>query len=168
MSSVNKTVRDGMIMGLIASVAVAVFYAVFDFLAARGVFYTVDLLGKALFQGLRDPSILLLPVQPDTGVILLYSVVHVAIALVIGVIVAALVGHAEVHAEHARWIVAVIVGGFVVTILAVGFMTTSFRELLPWWSIVTANALAVLFAGLYLIRRRRGVFFRLLNPLRAV
>ena len=167
MSSDNKTVRDGLVMGLIASVTVAVFYAVFDFLAARGIFYTVDLLGKALFQGLRDPSILMLPVQPDKGVIVRYSVVHLAIAIAIGVTVSALVSYAQTHAAHARWILGIIIGGFFVTIFAVGFLTGPLRELLPWWSIVTANALSVLFAGLYLIRRRRGVVGRLLYPMRA-
>jgi hypothetical protein len=154
-------------MGLIASVAVAFFYAVFDVLAARGKLYTVDLLGKALFQDLRDPSILLLPVEPDTRVIMLYNAVHLAISLAIGLTVAWLVGYAERHPRSARFITAIIIGGFFVTIIATGMLTAPFRALLPWWSIVVANALAVLFAGSYLVRRRPGVFGRLVFPLRA-
>ena len=115
-------------------------------------FYTVDLLGKALFTGLR--------------VILLYSAVHLVIALAIGLTVARLADYAETHAARARWMTAIIIGGFFVTIVAVGVLTAPFRELLPWWSIIVANALAALFAGLYLIRRRRGVFGRLLFPMR--
>ena len=34
------------------------FYAAFDVLAARGTLYTVNLLGMAVFKGLRDPSVL--------------------------------------------------------------------------------------------------------------
>lgn len=160
----NHTVRDGLVMGLIASVAVAVFYAIFDFFAARGVFYTVNLLGRALFEGLRDPSVLLLPVQRDMHGIFLYSVVHLAAALAIGLVVAGLVTYGEKHGRHAPWMVAIIVAGFVVTIVAVGVLTAPFRDLLPWWSVIAANALAVVLAGLYLIRRRRGVFGRLLFP----
>lgn len=167
MASGNRTLRDGLVMGLIASVAVAVFYAFFDVLAARGKLYTVDLLGKALFQHLRDPSILLLPVHPDTRVILLYNAVHLAVSLAIGVTVAWLVGYAERHPERARWVTAVIIGGFFVTVILVGMLTAPFRAMLPWWSIVVANVLAVLFAGWYLLRRRRGVFGHLIFPMRS-
>jgi hypothetical protein len=37
------------------------------------------------------------------------------------------------------------------------------RPLLPWWSIVAANAFAALLAGLYLLRRRPGLPARLLH-----
>jgi hypothetical protein len=58
-------------------------------------------------------------------------------------------------------ILAVLVAGFVVTVLAVGTLTASIRPLLPWWSIVAANAAAVALAGGYLLRRRPGVAHRL-------
>lgn len=54
-----------------------------------------------------------------------------------------------------------IVAGFVVTIVAVGLLTSPIRPLLPWWSIVVANALAVLLAGGYLLRSRPGTWSRL-------
>ncbi len=60
-----RVVRDGLVVGVIAYVAVAAFYAIFDVLAARGSLYTLDLLGKAVFRGLRDPSVLETPMQPD-------------------------------------------------------------------------------------------------------
>jgi uncharacterized membrane protein (UPF0136 family) len=167
MASGNRTLRDGLVMGLIASVAVAAFYAVFDILAARGRLYTVDLLGKTLFRHLRDPSVLLLPVHPDMRVVLLYNAVHLAISLAIGLTVAGLVGYAEQHRQHARWITGVIIGGFFVTIVVVGMLTAPFRAMLPWWSIVLANALAVLLAGWYLVRCRPGMFGRLLLPIRS-
>jgi len=40
------------VVGLIAYAAVALFYSGFDWLAARGTLYTVDLLGKALWDRL--------------------------------------------------------------------------------------------------------------------
>jgi len=164
MSPRKHVVPDGLVMGLIASVTVAVFYAVFDFLAARGTFYTVNLLGKAMFRGLRDRSILLLPVQTDTDAILIYNAVHLAISLAIGLTVAALVAHAERHPQHARATTGVIVAGFFITVVVVGSLTASFRDLLPWWSIVVANALAVVCAGLYLTWRWPGVWRHLLVP----
>ena len=56
-----------------------------------------------------------------------------------------------------------IVGGFFVTILAVGFLTSSMRPLLPWWSFVVANGLAVVLAGAYLLTRHPGLWRRVLS-----
>jgi hypothetical protein len=150
-------------VGLIASASVALFYAVFDLLAARGAFFTVDLLGKAVFRGLRDPSILLLPVRPDPRVIFEYNALHLLVSLVIGLIVTALVDYAERHPSRARGVAVFVAAGFFVTVLVVGRLTDSIRPLVPWWSIVFANALAVLLAGSYLVRKRPGIVRRMLS-----
>lgn len=161
MSSAKQNVRDGLIVGIIGYLAVALLYVVFDTLAARGTLYTVDLLGKTLFKGLRDTSVLGLPIVPDAAVIFWYNTVHLGIALVIGMVVTGLVAYAERHPERARLVTFIIVAGFVVTILVVGRLTVSIRRLLPWWSIVVANSLAVLMAGSYLLWRRPGTWARL-------
>lgn len=147
----NRTVREGLILGGLAYVAVAVFYAAFDFLAARGALYTVDLLGKALFRGLTDPAVLQLPVPIDPVVVLLYNALHLAASLAIGLVVAALVAHAEKGRLEAVVSLSLMVGGFVVTVALVGALTEPFRPLLPWWSIVGANAAAVVVAGTALV-----------------
>ncbi|MDH4130837.1 MAG: hypothetical protein OEW17_00150 [Gemmatimonadota bacterium] len=149
--------RDGLTVGLIAYAAVAVFYSAFDLLAARGALYTVNLLGKAVFRGLRDPGILMLPIPLDLTAIFWYNALHLFLSLVIGLVVARLVAQAERHQSQAVPVLVVIVGGFVITTLAVGWLTTPIRPVLPWWSIVVANALATLFAGVYLIRKRPGL-----------
>lgn len=158
----SRTLRQGLIVGLIAYAAVALFYAVFDVLAARGTLYTVDLLGKAVFRGLRDPSVLQYPIQPDPGAVFLYNGLHLLLALVIGLIVTRLVDQADRHPSQGPLILLVIVAGFVVTVYAVGALTAPMRPLLPWWSIVAANAFATLVAGLYLLRKRPGLLGRML------
>jgi hypothetical protein len=150
-----------LVVGLIGYGAVAVFYAAFDLLAARGTLYTVDLLGKAVFQGLRDPAVLQLPIRPDPAAIFWYNGLHLLIALAIGLIVTGLVAHAERRPAQRRLVLLVIVGGFVVTIFAVGLLSRPIRAVLPWWSIVVANALAVLLAGAYLLYRHPGLLRRL-------
>jgi len=162
MTTATHTVRQGIVVGLIAYVAVAAFYAVFDLLAARGMLYTLDLLGKAVFRGLRDPAVLQLPSQPDLAAMAWYNGLHLVISLAVGLTVTTLVAHAERRPAHARAAGATIVMGFVVTILGVGLLTTPLRPLLPWWSIVVANALAVLLAGSYLRRKHPGIGRRLL------
>ncbi len=149
-----RTVRDGVALGLIAYAAVALFYAAFDVLAARGTLYTVDLLGKAVFRGLRDPAVLQLPVRPDLTAIFLYNALHLGASLAIGLVVAWLIAQAAGHPRLAWLILAVIVAGYIVTILAVGALTGPIRELLPRWSIVVANSAAVVLAGGWLLWKR--------------
>lgn len=153
MQSERHTIREGLIVGLLAYAAVAVFYSMFDLLASRGMLFTVDMLGKAVFRGLRDPSVLLFPSQLDQGAILLYNGLHLFLSLNIGLIVTSLVVQAERHPSRAPMIFLAIFLGGVATVLAVGFLTQPMRPVLPLWSITVANALAALLAGIYLLTR---------------
>ena len=162
MALASSTIRQGLVVGLIGYASVAALYAVFDFVAARGALYTVDLLGKSVFEGLRDPAVLGLPMQLDVTAILWYSALHLLISLIIGLIVTGLVEQAEQRPSLAPMVMFTIVAGFVVTIVVVGLLTRPIRPLLPWWSIVVANALAVLLAGGYLLRKRPDTWRRLI------
>ena len=161
MNEERRTIRDGVIVGLIGYAAVALFYSAFDFLASRGTLYTVNLLGKAVFRGLRDPSVLMFPMDLDTGAILRYNVLHLVVALIIGVAATALIAMAERNPSRRGIIRLLIVFGFVITVAIVATLTTPIRPLLPMWSIVAANALAMVLAGAYLVWRRPGLWNRL-------
>ena len=161
MAPANRGRGEGLVVGLIAYASVAVFYGVFDVFAARGPLYTVDLLGKAVFKGLRDAAVLQYPIQPDFTGIFWYNALHLVLSLLIGLVVVALVDAVERRPERRGAVLLVIVLGFVVTILGVGFLTEPMRPLLPWWSIVVANALATTMAGAFLLRRRPRLWGRL-------
>lgn len=154
MAHPDRTLRDGLTLGTLAYAAVAAFYAAFDFLAARGSLYTVDLLGKATFRGLRDPSVLQLPMSLDLAAIFLYNALHLAASLGIGLVVAWLITQAERYPSMAGAFLTAIVSGYLATILFVGALTAPFRALLPWWSIVAANTAAVAVAGAWIVWRR--------------
>ena len=164
MAALNRTVRDGLAVGLIAYASVALFYSVFDILAARGFLYTVDLLGRAMFKGLRDPSLLMFSIERDPTAILLYNAFHLVMSVGIGLVVTSLVEQAERHPSQALLVAVMIVAGGVVTVFGVAYLTESMRAVLPWWSIVVANLLAVLLAGSYLVRRRPGLLQRISAP----
>lgn len=161
MTAERHTVRDGIVVGLIGYAAVAIFYSAFDVLAARGPLYTVNMLGRAIFRGLRDPSVLLFPVQIDRTAVLAYNALHLVIALAIGFMVAALIAAAEAKPARRRIVRFIVVAGYVVTVIAVGALTTPMRPVLPWWSIMVANALAAAAAGAYLLVRHPGLWRRL-------
>jgi hypothetical protein len=157
----NRGWREGIVVGLIAYASVAVFYSLFDLLAARGALYTVSMLGRAVFRDLRDPGVLQYPVRPDLTAVFWYNGLHLLVSLAIGLVVVGLIEHAEQRPARARLVLITIVGGFVVTVLGVGLLTAPMRPVLPWWSIVVANGLATLLAAVYLLRRRPGLWRRL-------
>lgn len=157
----RHTIRDGVIVGLIGYAAVALFYTAFDFLASRGTLYTVNLLGKAVFRGLRDPSVLMFPLELDTGAIIRYNALHLVVALIIGIGVTAMIATAERHPSRRGIVRVLIVAGLVVTVAIVAALTTPIRPLVPMWSIVAANVLAMVLAGAYLVWRRPGLWNRL-------
>lgn len=161
MSMTNRIAREGLVVGLIGFAAVALFYAVFDFLAARGFLFTVNLLGKALFFGLRDPSVLATPVAVDLNAVLLYTALHLVVALIIGQVVAWLAAQLDGPWTQTRLAVLVIVAGFFVTIFGIGMLSNPIRALLPWWSVVLANALAVVVGAAYLLGRHPALARRL-------
>lgn len=149
----RRTLREGLAVGLIAYAAVALFYAAFDMLAARGALFTVDMLGKAVFRGLRDPTVLMFPDTLDPVAIFWYNGLHLILALGIGLVVTGIILQMERHPGWTPGILLVVLAGGVATVLVVGMLTQAMRPVLPWWSIVVANALASLLAGLYLLQR---------------
>ena len=149
--SYQSTLRHGLIVGLIAYATVAAFYSGLDVLAARGPLFTVDMLGKAVFRELRDPAVLLFPRELDLFAILLYNGLHLAVALSIGLLTTALVGHAKQHPGRASLILTALVAGGVVTVAAVVSLARPMRPVLPWWSVGVANAWSAGLAGVYLL-----------------
>lgn len=162
MKLLDRTTRQGSVVGLIAYAAVAVFYAAFDFLAMRGPLYTVNMLGRSLFRGMRDSGVLQYPTRLDATAIVWYNAFHLLAAVTIGLVVMHLVDRVERRPSQAPVVLLVLLSGFVATVVAVGFLTVPIRPLLPWWSIVVANSLAVVAAAVYVTKRRPGVAGRLL------
>jgi hypothetical protein len=159
----TRIVKEGLVLGLIGFAAVAVFYAAFDFLAARGFLFTVNLLGQSLFFGLRDPNVLEGPIVVDRNAVLAYTALHLVVALAIGLFVSWLVAHLEGPRSQRRLAILVIGAGFFVTIFGIGMVSSPIKALLPWWSVVLANVLAVAVAGSYVLLRHPGLGRRLVS-----
>jgi len=152
-----KTIKEGLIIGFIGYASVAVLYAVFDIIAARGFLFTVDILGKALFRNLLDPAVLATPTAMDLEAIFWYNIFHLVTALVIGLIVISFVDLTDREPSQGQFILFTLFLGFVVTVVLVSFLTSPISEFLPWWSVIAANIVSVISASYYLFKKHPGI-----------
>jgi len=159
MSSREHTVRDGLLVGLIAYGSVILVYTALDLVAARGPLFTVNLLGHAVLAGAAAVGVdAATPV--DVGAVALFSGVHLVLSLAIGVVVLQLIAFAEREQRQALVVVLALVSGFAITVAVVGWWSAPFREQFSWASIILANVVAVLLSVLFIVRRRPDVIHR--------
>lgn len=156
-----RTVREGLVVGLIGYASVAAFFTLFDVLAGRGPTFTLNLLGKVVFRGARDPSILTLPIPADATAMVLYNFFHLFVALAVGSFVAWLVARVEAEPRRGRVAAAVVLGGYAVTVAAVGWLSRGIAPLVPFWTVVVVNTLAAVGGGLFLWRAHPGLWGRI-------
>lgn len=161
MEQKSGMVREGMLLGLVGYAAVAAFFAFFDLLAGRGPIFTLDLMGKVVFRGARDPAILQLPMSADVGAMVAYNFLHLGLALMVGLFVAWLVARVEERPERGVIAVVLLMAGYLVTISAVRALTLGLGPLLPFWSIVIANTLVALGGIAFLWHRHPGLWARM-------
>ena len=153
MPSVPRWIREGCFIGFLAFVTVALFYAAFDLFAARGALYTVNQIGVVMQRGPGEIGAAGGSWPIDLGAIVFYSTLHLVVSLGIGLLVCRLVHEAELRPMQAQVALLFIVAGFAGTVALVGALSAPVREVLPWWSVIASNALAVFVAGTVLLRR---------------
>jgi hypothetical protein len=145
-------IREGVLVGLAGASAVAIWFLLYD-LAAGVPFRTPALLGAALFEGLRDPSALVI----TPGLVLKYTVAHGLAFLAFGVAAAGL--FALVDYER-RVLFAVFMLFCCFEVFFVGMVMTLGEWLLeeiPIWAILGANLLAAVVMLGILFRRHHRV-----------
>ena len=80
-----RILREGFVAGLVGAAAVAVWFFLVDVIGGNP-FYTPSMLGSAVFWGLRDPAL----VEVDFPTVIAYTMLHVVLFALIGMIAAAL------------------------------------------------------------------------------
>jgi len=153
----GKTIKEGLIIGFIGYATVAILYAIFDMIAARGFLFTVDLLGKVLFRDFLTSDIVKSPAAIDLAAIFWYNIFHLLTALIIGLLVISFVELTDRQPAQGQFILFILVLGFVLTVVVVTFMTSPVNTFIPWWSIFIANILSVVTASYYLFKRHPGI-----------
>ncbi len=163
MAGQRQTVRDGLLVGAIGYVSVALFFTLFDLLAGRGPVFTLNVLGKVMFRGARDAAILQLPIPADVGAMAMYNFFHLVVALAVGLFVTWLVEQVESRPERGIVVMVVILGGYVGTVLTVARLSAGIAPLLPFWTVVVVNTLAAAGGGFFLARAHPGLWQRVRN-----
>jgi hypothetical protein len=131
------TVREGAFIGLAGAAAVALWFLIYD-LAAGVPLRTPALLGAALFEGLRDPSALVITPM----LVLKYTIVHGIVFVAFGVVAAGLFALAD-RERRVLFAAFMLFCCFEVVFVLVVMVTAGWLlEELPIWSILAANFLA--------------------------
>lgn len=145
----HKVLREGLIVGMIGAIAVAVWFLAID-LAAGRIFFTPAALGSIIFHGATGAA----GVQMDAMTILGYTGLHMAAFLVTGLIAAAIVALAEDRNAY------VLLGAILLFVtfetFFIGALTIVAQwllEVIPWWSIAVGNLVAAATMGYYLWTR---------------
>lgn len=143
----HRTVREGVVAGIIGATSVAVWILIVDVVSHHGALYTPTLLGSALFSVFgstrHDPTIVHLAA---------YTLFHFGAFILLG-IVAAMVVHT---AERAPWVLLVSTVMFIIFELGVlgvaAMLAESPLHTLAWYVVAVGNVLAAVLMGLYLVR----------------
>jgi hypothetical protein len=142
----HRTLREGMITGLIGASAVAVWFLVIDLIGGR-LLFTPAALGSALFLGARGVA----EVEISLAVIVGYTLVHVTAFILVGCAAALVAAKAEQETA------VILLGAILVFVTFEAFFVGMLAIISNWlvtelsvWSIALANVVAVLSMGGYL------------------
>lgn len=143
----HSVIGEGIDVGLIGGVVVAVWFLALDSLAGHP-FQTPSLLGQVVLLGDRtpDPSL-------QFGAILFYTAFHFIVFALIGMGLVALV-HWGIENPVVRY--ALLPVFLVFEVLFYGILqvfSERTHELFPFWAVITANTLAAICMALYLWKR---------------
>ncbi len=134
----HPLMAQGVVVGLIGALTVAVWFLVLDALAGRPMF-TPAALGSAVFLGVASAA----EVQVTIGTVAVYTALHVAAFIGVGVLFAWVAERVE-HTPGV-WLLAlmafiVVEAGF---LGAAGLMASWVLDALGWWAVAMGNVLAV-------------------------
>jgi hypothetical protein len=153
METRRRMLTEGLIAGSIGYAAIALFYAMLTLFERGSVLTMVRFLGGWLVP---RTAVMRVPLAP----VLAFNALHLAVLVFVGLAVSWLVYETERHPD--AWFLALfagIVGLFVVEVIFL--VAVPGPSMLPWWSVLAANALAALGMGGYLVRAHRRLLRRL-------
>lgn len=141
----HRIIREGLVAGLLGAVVVALWFLIFDAMAGR-VFFTPAALGSALLYGARGVA----EVQVTVATVVLYTLIHIAAFLLIGMVAAALAVEAERQPPLLLGLVLFFAAFEALFIGVTAIFASWILDTLGWWNIAVGNLLAAVAIGAYL------------------
>lgn len=141
----HRTLRQGIVAGLIGATAVALWFLLVDTLL-REPLYTPAALGTLLFKGGGGPENVV--IAPDT--VLGYTLVHYAAFIVFGEILSGLTEQVERFPPLVFGLMILFVVFEVFFVAMVALLGIWVLEALAWWSVLVGNLLAAVAMGTYM------------------
>ncbi len=142
----HRTIREGLVAGLLGAVAVMVWFLVLDLVHGR-MFFTPGALGSAIFFGARGVH----EVQITLETVLGYTGLHVVAFLAVGLIASALTEAARREPPLLLGMVLFFVTLEVMFIGLLAIVAAWLLDAIQWWTIIVGNLIAALVMGGYLL-----------------
>lgn len=140
----HNLLGEGSTLGVIGALTVAGWFLILDLIAHRP-FFTPSVLGQIILFGKSNPS-----PTPVPEAIALYSFVHFAAFIGLGILVTQLV-HLAARDSVFRFALLILFVVFEVFFYAFTYVFfEGTRQAFPWWSMLAANTLSALAMGLYI------------------
>lgn len=144
----HRTIREGLVAGLLGAVAVMGWFLVID-LVRQSAFFTPGALGSALFFGARTTADIQVTVETVMG----YTGLHVVAFMGVGLLASALV---EAARREPPLLLGMVLFFVTLEVLFIGLLAIVAAWLLDsieWWMVVVANLIAAAVMGTYLMHR---------------
>lgn len=141
-----RTIRTGLVAGLLGAVAVMAWFLVLD-VVHRPLFFTPAALGSALFYGARGAA----EVQVTVETVLGYTGIHLAAFMAVGLIASALAEGARRQPQLLLGMVLFFVALEVLFIGLLAIVATWLFDSIHWWQVLVGNLIAAAVMGGYLL-----------------
>jgi len=144
--SEHRTIREGLIAGMLGAVAVMAWFLALD-LVERHLFFTPGALGSAIFFGARGMDEVRMSVETILG----YTGLHIAAFMLVGLIASILVEGARREPPLLLGVVLFFVTLEVLFIGLLAIVAAWLLDAIHWWTIVAGNLIAALVMGGFLL-----------------
>lgn len=130
--NMRRVVKEGMIGGAVAYLAVVLVFAAFNLLMWRSPFHTAAAMGSLLLHGSEASA----RFAVEAGPVLAYNGIHLVGSLLVGVAAAILVFETEMHRSLWYFTLMVVVAAVIYSITVFGVFGVEIGGVLDWPSVV--------------------------------
>ena len=160
---IASVLREGLVGGLVAYLAVVVTFAVLNLIQGRSPFHTAAAMGAVLFHGGDAASAFAL----DPAPILAYNGIHLLGSLLVAGVAAFLVYESELHKSFWYFGLMILVAAVFYSIVLFGVVGAEIGGVLEWSTVVLGTLVWAGAMTTYFLRVHRGLLGEIQGGLEA-